>query len=318
MKAVIYEAKGPPPVFRMVDIPKPVPLKDEVIVKVHTSSVNSWDWEMLDKEPAKAYTGKRGDRQYKVLGADVAGIVDSVGSEITKFKPGDEVFGDLCSCAWGGFGEYTRAREHDIRHKPKELSFVEAAAIPQAGLLAYQGLNSFGGIKPGDKVLINGAGGGVGSIAIQIAKNAGAEVTGVDRGDKLEFMKELGADHVIDYEKEDFTHNGQKYNLILDMKCLRSIGQYRRSLAPGGSCALIGGKISKLFTAAFFGSLGRKKVKLVIYRANKGLVDLAKMAVDGKIKIIIDKTYPLEKVSEAIEYIAEGNVKGKIVVTIVE
>lgn len=318
VKAVIYEAKGPPPVFRMKNIDKPVPLKDEIIVRVHASSVNSWDWEQMVKSPSRVYTGKRGDPKYKVLGADIAGTVDSVGSEITKFKPGDEVFGDLCTCAWGGFGEYARAREFDIIHKPRELSFVEAAAIPQAGLLAFQGLTKDSGIQPGDKVLINGAGGGVGSFAIQLSKNMGAIVTGVDRTDKLEFMKKSGADHVIDYTKEDFTRNGQTYDYILDIKVLRSLGSYRKSLAPGGRCAFIGGKTPKLFMAVFFGSLNSKKVRLVLYKPNQGLEELTQMVLEGKIGIVIDRTYPLEKVSEAIQYFGGGNVKGKIVIMLKE
>ena len=316
MKAIVYTERGPPPIFKQIDIEIPVPRDDEVLVKVHAASVNSWDWELTPKKPSSVYLGRRSNPQYKIMGADVAGTVEAAGKDVKSFKPGDEVFGDLCSSGWGGYAEYTCAKEKALLSKPKSMSFEEAAATPQAGLLALQSFNKFGPMKPGHRVLINGAGGGAGTFAIQIAKHYGAEVTGVDTMEKFNIMRSLGADHVIDYKKEDFTKNGQLYDMILDVKATRSVSAFKRSLRPKGRCYIIGGKPSKIIKAVLFGSLGSKKVKLVIYRPNKDLDKLVNLIEAGKVKPIIDKQFPLSEVGQAIQYLGDGHVKGKIVITV--
>jgi len=316
MRAITFTSPGPPPVFKLINIEIPTPKDDEVLVKVFATGVNSWDWELTPKKPPRVYLGKRANQDYRIMGADVAGVVESVGKDVTRFKPGDEVFGDLCQGGWGGYAEYVRAMENALILKPAEMTFEEAAATPQAGLLALQGLRKFGDIRPGYKILINGAGGGVGSFAIQLGKLYGAEVTGVDNAEKLEMMRSLGADHVIDYRKEDFSKNGQTYDLIIDMKGQRSISAYKRSLRPKGRCYLVGGKPSAVIKAALFGRFGSKKVGIIIYKPNKGLEDLADLIVTGKVKPIIDKSYPLEQVGEAITHLGDGHVKGKVVISV--
>ena len=268
MKAIVYTERGPPAVFKQIEIEIPTPKDDEVLIKVHASSVNSWDWEFLRKKPSMVSLGRRSDQRYKILGADIAGQVEAVGNDVKQFRPGDEVFGDLCNSGWGGFAEYVCAREKALLLKPASMTFEQAAAIPQASLLAFQGLRK-GQIQQGQKVLLNGAGGGVGSFAIQIAKSIGAEVTGVDSTAKLDMMRLIGADQVIDFIKEDFTKRGQDYDLILDVVASRSLSDYRRSLRPGGKCVLVGGSISVVFKALFFGSFGSKKVVALLYKPNK-------------------------------------------------
>jgi len=313
MKAITYTERGPPPVFQQIEIEKPVPRDDEVLIKVHATSVNSWDWEMLRYKPSRTSLGKRSDSRYKIMGADIAGIVEAIGKDVNKFKPGDEVFGDLCNSGWGGYAEYVCGMESSLLPKPAFMTFEEAAATPQAGLLALQGLQKFGELS-GKKVLINGAGGGVGTFAIQIAKHYGAEVTGIDSAAKQELMKSLGADHVINYKKEEFTKNKLAYDLIIDVKGIFSISEYRHSLRPGGKCFLIGGPTLKIFKVVFFGSLGSKKVKLVLYKPNKGLDKLISLIENDKVKPIIDKQYILSEVGQAIQYLGEGHIKGKIVI----
>ena len=316
MKAITYTERGPPSIFQQIDIEIPVPKNDEVLVKIRAASVNSWDWELMIYEPSRVRLGKRSDKRYRILGADVAGVVEAVGNKVERFKPGDEVFGDLCSSGWGGFAEYTCAKEKALLSKPKSMSFEEAAATPQAGLLALQSFNKFGILKSGQKVLINGAGGGAGTFGIQIAKHFGAEVTAVDAQEKFPLMRALGADHVIDYKEEDFTKNGLQYDMILDVKASHSLSEYRTVLRPKGKCLLIGGEIPKLMKALFFGSFSSKKINLVVYRSNKDLGKLADLIVAGKVKPIIDKQYPLSEVGQAIQYLGDGHVKGKIVITV--
>ena len=316
MKAITFTSPGSPPVFEQVEIAEPIPGEDEVLLKVHAASVNSWDWEMTPKKPSMVYLGKRSNPDHRIMGADVAGTVKAVGTDVTRFKPGDEVFGDLCADGWGGYAEYVCARERALVLKPPTMTFQEAAATPQAGLLAFQGFRKYGTLGLGQSVLINGAGGGVGSFAIQMAKSYGAKVTGVDSAAKLDFMSSLGADHVIDYRKEDFSKSKSQYDFILDMKCSRSVADYRHSLRPGGKCFLIGGKPSRLLMAVSLGSLASKKVKLVMYKPNKYLEDLVKIIETGKVKPIIDRTYPLSDVGAAIRYIGDGHVMGKVVITV--
>jgi len=320
MKAIVYTERGPPPVFKQIEVEIPTPKDDEVLVKVNATSVNSWDWELLRTRPSMVSLGKRSDPRYKILGADIAGRVEAVGRDVKQFKPGDEVFGDLCQSGWGGFAEYVCARENALSLKPASMTFEEAAAVPQAGLLALQGLRKKRQIQPGQKVLINGAGGGVGTFAVQIAKSYGAEVTGVDSTSKLDMMRSIGADHVIDYTKEDYTKSGQRYDLILDMKGYRSIFDYRRALRPRGIFVMVGGSWGLSFKLIFLGPLisiiGRKKMGILAYKPNKDLASLIDLIDAGKVVPVIDRRYPLSEVAEALRYLGEGHAKGKLVITV--
>jgi len=315
MKAIVYTERGPPAVFQQIDVEIPTPRNDEVLVKVHAASVNSWDWELLRKKPPMVSLGRRSDRRYKILGADIAGQVEAIGKDVKQLRPGDEVFGDLCNSGWGGFAEYVCARENALLLKSASMTFEQAAAIPQAGLLALQGLRK-GQIKQGQKVLLNGAGGGVGSFALQIAKSIGAEVTAVDSTTKLDMLRSIGADHVIDYTKEDFTKKGQTYDLILDVAASRSLSNFKHSLRPKGKCVLIGGSMSVIFKALFFGSFGSKKVVCLLYKPNKDLAIIKDLFETGKVIPVIDRRYPLSEVGEAIRHLGDGHVKGKIVITV--
>jgi NADPH:quinone reductase-like Zn-dependent oxidoreductase len=320
MKAVTFSAKGPPPVFELIDIDVPTPREDEVLVRVHATSVNSWDWELTPKEPSRVVLGGRADKRYRILGCDVAGTVEAVGKEVRRFKPGDAVFGDLSNSGFGGFAEYTCAREGSLMTKPASMTFEEAAATPQAGLLALHGLRKRKAILAGERILINGAGGGVGTFAIQIAKSHGAEVTGVDRSDKFDMMRSIRADHVLDYREVDFTAGEERYDLILDPKMDRSMFAYRRVLRPGGNYVVVGGKISRIMPLILFGWLvslfGSRKLSLLLLKQNRDLDLLIGMIEAGKVRPIIDRTFPLTEVDKAIAWLGDGHVKGKVVVTI--
>jgi len=316
MKAIVYTERGPPAVFKQMEVEIPTPRDDEVLVKVHAASVNSWDWELLRKKPSMVSLGRRSDRRYKIFGADIAGKVEAVGKAVTQFRPGDEVFGDLCNSGWGGFAEYVCAREKALLLKPASMTFEQAAATPQAGLLALQGPSKKEQIKPGQKILINGAGGGVGTFAVQLAKSYGAEVTGVDSKEKLDMLRSIGADHVIDYTKKDFTKKGQTYDRILDVVASCSLSNYKHSLRPKGKCVLIGGSMSVIFKALFFGSFGSKKVVCLLYKPNKDLTFMKELFETGKVVPVIDRSYPLSEVGEAIRHLGEGHVKGKVVITV--
>ena len=320
MKAVVYKERGPPVVFQLIEIEKPTPRDDEVLIKVHAASVNSWDWELLRHKPSMVSLGTRSDPRYKILGADVAGRVEAAGKDAKRFRPGDEVFGDLCNSGWGGYAEYVCARENALMSKPTSMTFEEAAATPQAGLLALQGLHNKGHIQPGQKVLINGAGGGVGTFAVQIAKSFGAEVTGVDSTMKLDLIRSIGADHVIDYTKEDYTKSGQRYDLILDVKVHRSIFDYTHALCPRGTFLLVGGSWARILQLLLLGPLirmsGGKKMGILAYKPNKDLAFLVDLIETGKVVPVIDRCYPLTDVPEALRYLGEGHVKGKVVITV--
>ena len=320
MKAIVYTEYGPPAVFQLIEVDKPTPKDDEVLVKVYAASVNSWDWELLSKKPSMVSLGKRSDPRYKILGADIAGQVEAVGRNVKQFQPGDEVFGDLCQSGFGGFAEHVCARENALALKPASMTFEEAAAVPQAGLLALQGLRNKGQIQPGQKVLINGAGGGVGTFAVQIAKSFGAEVTGVDSTMKLDMMRSIGADHVIDYTQEDYTKNGQRYDLILDVKVYRSIFDYKRALRPRGTFLAVGGSWARIFQLLLLGPLirmgGGKKMGILAYKPNKDSAFLIDLIEAGKVVPVIDRRYPLSEVPEALRYLGEGHALGKVVITV--
>jgi NADPH:quinone reductase-like Zn-dependent oxidoreductase len=284
--------------------------------------VNRSDWEALVGKPLYARVGGLLRPGQNIPGSDIAGRVEAVGRNVTLFQPGDQVFG-LLSTYSGGFAEYACASEKALALKPSGLTFEEAAAIPQAGLIAMQGIREKGQVQAGQQVLINGAGGGAGMIAIQLAKSAGAEVTGVDNAGKLDFMRSLGADHVIDYSREDFTKNGKEYDLVLDVIAYRSVFAYRRAVKPGGNYFFVGGSVATIFQLLLLGSWIRrrtgKKMRLLAVETNrKHLVQMAELCEAGKIVLAIDRRYPLREVPEALRYLGEGHAKGKLVITLDE
>ena len=255
MKAMVYGKYCSPAVLRLEEVQKPAPDDDEVLIRVHASSVNSWDWDLVRGRPYLARIGAFRKPRYKILGADIAGRVEAVGRGVRRFQAGDEVFGDISGCGWGGFAEYVCARADVLALKPPSMTFEEAASLPQAGLLALQGLRTYGEPLPGQRVLINGAGGGVGTFGIQVAKSLGAEVTGVDIAEKFDVMRSVGADHVIDYMREDFTRGGQRYDLILDVTAQRSMFDYRRALTPRGVYVGVGGATGRMLQGGAAGGM---------------------------------------------------------------
>ena len=323
MKAWVLTKYGLPEFFELQEMVKPVPKANEVLVKVHAVSINSWDWEVLIAKPFvnRLMFGLLKPTKIKILGCDIAGWVEAVGKNVKQFKNGDEVFGDLSRCGWGGFAEYVSASEDTLTLKPASMTFGQAAAAPQAGLLALQGLCYNGQVQPGQKVLINGASGGVGSFAVQLAKSLGAVVTGVCSTKKMDFVRSLGADHLIDYTQEDFTKNGQSYDRILDVKGYHSIFDYKRALSSKGVYVMAGGSTALVNQVMFLGPLismtSSKKMGLLLHKANKGLDDLVKFIDSGKVIPIIDKTYSLSEVPEAMQYFGEGQHKGKVVISVV-
>jgi len=322
MKAIVYEKYGPPSVLQLKEVAKPTPKDNEVLVKVHAASVNDWDWGLLKGTPFVNRLVVSGllKPKIKILGGDIAGRVEAVGRNAKQFQPGDEVLGDLSGCGFGAFAEYVCARENALVLKPASMTFEEAAAVPQAAVLALQGLRDKGKIQPGQKVLINGAGGGAGTFAVQIAKSFGAEVTGVDSTRKLDIMRSIGADHVIDYTQEDFTKNGQRYDWILDFAAHHSIFDYKRALSPKGIYVMVGGSAATFLQTLFLGPLismiGNKKMGLLAHKPNKDLAFMKELFEAGKVKPIIDKRYPLSEIPEALRYFGKGHNRGKVVITV--
>jgi len=295
----------------------PTPMDDEVLINVRAASINSWDWDLVRGEPFIIRLWGLQKPKYTIPGADYAGRIESVGKAVTLFKPGDDVFGDLCENSFGAFAEYTCARENALTIKPPSMTFEQAAATPQAGLMALQSLSDKGHLKAEQKVLINGAAGGVGTFAVQIAKSMGAEVTGVDSALKLDKLLALGADYVIDYTREDFTRNGKGYDIIIDVVSNRSISEYKRSLNTGGIFIMIGGTMRSIFQIMFlrkFLSDSDKKLTMLPYRANKGLDFMIELFESGKVVPVIDKVFHLAETPEAFRYYASGQFKGKIVI----
>lgn len=320
MKAVVYTAYGPTSVLQYKDVDNPTPKEDEVLINVQAVSVNRSDWEGLIGKPLYARIGGLRRPRSHILGSDIAGRVEAVGENVTRLQPGDEVFGLLWGYK-GGFAEYVCTRERAMALKPAGLTFEEAAAIPQAGVIALQGVRDKGQVQPGQQVLINGAGGGGGMFAVQLAKLAGAEVTGVDNAGKLDFMRSLGADHVIDYSREDFTKSGKQYDLILDLIAHRSVFAYKRALKPNGRYLFVGGSVFTLFQISLLGPLIRRatgrSIRLLAVRPNlEDLVHIAELCSAGKITPVIDRRYPLSEVPQALQYLGEGHAKGKIVITV--
>jgi NADPH:quinone reductase-like Zn-dependent oxidoreductase len=322
VKAIVYREYGSPDVLSLQDIPMPVPGDDEVLVQVQGSSVNDYDWHLLTGKPWVNRAGGLFRPKHQVLGCDVAGRVAAVGRAVTRFRPGDEVFGDMSACGFGAFAEYVRAPQRALAPKPAALSYQQAAAVPQAGSLAVLGLRGRRPIQPGHQVLINGAGGGVGTFAVQIAKTLGAEVTGVDRAAKLDTVRAVGADHVIDFTTGDFTRNRRAYDLIVDVAANRPMYAYRRALKPGGVCAIIGGSIPRVTLALAAGPclslFGSKKVGVPLLRANnpQDVALLTRLLQAGSIAPVIDSVFPLTDIATAFRRFGAQQHTGKIVITI--
>ncbi len=320
MKAMVFTKYGSPDVLELKEVEKPAPKDDEVLIRVHAASLNEWDHGALEGGDLinRLIFGLRRPKK-QILGSDIAGRIEAVGKAVQQFRPGDEVFGDL-SGRWGGFAEYVCARENAVALKPPKMTFEQAAAIPQAALLALQGLRLMGRLQPGQKLLINGAGGGVGTFAIQLAKPDGVEVTAVDRAEKLELLRALGADHVIDYAREDFTRNGRRYDLILDVKTTRSIFDCARALNPGGTYVTVGGDMARLLQALllrpWLSMTRNKRILLLSLKPNRGLDEINTLFEQGKIMPVIDGTYSLSEVPDAFRHYATGRHQGKVVITL--
>jgi NADPH:quinone reductase-like Zn-dependent oxidoreductase len=319
MKAIVYTKYGTPDVLELKEINKPIAKDDEVLIRVYAVSLNDWDLGLLHGDFVNRILNGFVKPKIKILGSDIAGIVEAVGKNVKMFRPGDKVFGDL-SGSWGGFAEYVCAYENTLAIMPQSMTFEEAASIPQAAMLAVQGLIDKGNIQSGQKLLINGAGGGVGTFAVQIARLYGVEITGVDSPAKLEMLRSLGFDDVIDYTREDFTKNGKQYDLILDVKTNRSIFDYARALRPNGIYVTVGGSLSRLFQALVLGPLismtHKKKIAIVALKPNKDLKYMSELFEAGKMKPLIDGPYKLADVPKTFRLFDEGRHKGKVVITV--
>lgn len=322
MKAIVYTKYGPPDVLQLQEVEKPAPKDDEVLVRVRAASVNAADVHFLRADPflIRLTSGLFQPRN-TILGADIAGRVEAVGKNVKQFKPGDEVFGDISASGWGGFAEYVCAREGALVLKPTRMSFEQAAAVPMAAVTALQGLRDKGQIQRGQKVLVNGASGGVGTFAVQIAKSFGAQVTGVCSTKKVEMVRSLGADQVIDYTREDFTQNGERYDLILAANGYHPISDYRRALTPNGTYVMSGGSANQMFEAMLQGSWismrGSNKMGNLLAKPNQKDLGFVKELVEaGKVVPMIDRCYPLSEVPEALRYLEQGHAKGKVLITI--
>lgn len=319
MKAIVYEKYGSPDVIELKEVEKPVPKDEEVLIKVYAASVNAYDWHFLSADIflIRLMGGGLLRPKNTRLGADIAGRVETVGRNTQQFQPGDEVFGEI---SHGGFAEYVSGPERVLALKPANLSFEAAAAVPMAALTALQGLRDVGQIKPGQKVLIQGAAGGVGTFAVQLAKYFGAEVTAVCSTRNLDQARSIGADHVIDYTKEDFTKNGQPYDLILGVNGYHPISAYRRALTPKGIYVMAGGTPAQIFEAMLLGpwmsKTGGKKMGGVSAKVDQNDLSFLKGLLEaGKIVPVIDRRYPLSETAEALRYLGGGHARGKVVIT---
>jgi len=324
MKAIVCYNYGSPDVLKLEEVEKPTPSDDEVLVKVHAASAGAWDWHGLRADPflVRLMGGGLLKPKNKILGSEIAGRVEAVGRNAKQFQPGDEVFGDLSGCGLGGFAEYVCVPENVLALKPASTTFEEAAAVPVAAVTALQGLRDKGQIQPGQKVLINGASGGVGTFAVQIAKSFGAEVTGVCSTRNLDMARSIGADHVIDYTQEDFTKSGQRYDLILAANGYHPISDYKRALSPKGIYVCSGGSMAQVFQAMLLGPLismtGSKKMgSMGVAKPNKkDLVFMKELLEAGEVVPVIDRRYTLSEVPEALRYLEEGHAQGKVVITV--
>ncbi len=318
MKAIVYTKFGPPDVLQLKEVEKPTPKDNEILIKVRAASVNPYDWRHMRPDPFFIRFMGAGlfKPKHKILGADMAGQVEAVGGQVKQFRPGDEVFGDG---SYGGFAEYACAAEDRFVSKPAYLTFEEAAAVPMAALTALQGLRDHGQIQAGQKVLINGASGGVGTFAVQIAKSFDTEVTGVCSTTKMDLVRSLGADQVIDYTQEDITSNKRQYDLIFDVAAYRPISAYKRILSSGGIYVLAGGSVARIFQLMLKSMAGAKNKRMRVMVAKisqKDLLFILELISAGKVRPIIDKRFPLSETAEAVRYLEEGRARGKVVITV--
>lgn len=318
MKAIVLSRYGSPDQLELKDIEKPMPKDGEVLVNVHATTVNDWDWCLVRGTPfyIRLLCGWR-KPNIPIPGAEVAGRIEAVGQNVTQFQVGDAVYGDISECGFGGFAEYVCVQETALASMPENMTFTEAAAIPHAAMLAVQGLA--GQLQPGQKLLINGAGGGVGTLGVQIANAIGVkDVTGVDRASKFALMRSVGFTHTIDYTQTDFTAGQERYDLILDTKTNRSPFKYLSVLKPGGTYVTVGGLTPRLFQLLLFGPIIRwltqKTVRLVALQPNKDLAYINELLAAGQLKPIIDGPYPLSEVPRLIQYFGTGQHQGKVVI----
>lgn len=311
MKAVVYEKHGAPDPLAFCEVEKPVPADNEVLVKIYAASVNAGDYRSMrmGSIPKK-----------KIFGSDIAGVVEAVGCNVRKFMPGDEVAGDISECGLGGFAEYVTVPERALAPKSAQISFEQAAALPVAAVTALQALRNIGKLRPGQKVLLCGAGGGVGTFAVQIAQYFGAEVTAVCSAGNVESVRSLGANHVVDYTREDFTKSGKRYDLVVVVNGAQPLSAYKRALTPKGTTVVVGGALSQVIKAMLLGpflSLRGRKVRILAAKPNtKDLEFIAKLVADGNIKPVIDRRYPLSETAKAVRYLSEGHAHGKVIITV--
>jgi len=317
VKAVVRDKYGPPELLRLDDVPTPVAGDREVLVRVHAASVNAGDWHLMRGDPflVRLMFGLFRPK-HRVLGSDIAGHVEAVGKDVQRFRVGDEVFGLLSECGFGAFAEYVSAPEDALAGKPAGTTFEEAAAVPCAATTALQALRLKGAVQPGQKVLVNGASGGVGTFAVQIAKSLGAEVTGVTSTRNTGLVRSLGADHVVDYTQDDFTRSGKRYDLILDAAAFRSVVDYRGALSAEGRYVMIGGSTGRFFEMMLLGPFLPRMHTLLSKASQEDLVFLKDLVEARKLKAVIDRRYPLAEVPDAIRYVEEGHARGKVVVTV--
>ena len=324
MKAIVYHEYGSPDVLQLKEVEQPTPKEGEALVKIHATSVNKGDWYALTGKPFLVHlTDGLFKPKDKILGMEAAGRIEAIGRDVKQFQPGDEVYGDISWCGKGGFAEYVSVPENLLALKPANLSFEESATVPVAAIAALQGIRDIGEIQPGQKVLINGGSGGVGTFAVQIAKSFGTEVTAVCSTRSLEMARSF-ADNVIDYTQEDFTQNGQLYDLIIGVNGHNSLSDIKRALSPEGTYVCIGGPISHIFQSNALGPLmskkGGKQIKglVSVKQGQKDLVVMKELIEAGKVVPVIDRRYTLSETAEAFRYFGEGHAKGKVVITVVE
>jgi len=321
MKAIVFNQYGTPDVLKLANVLAPTPKDGQVLIRVFAASVNSADYRLLSGPIPRLMGFGLLRPKDKIMGADIAGRIEAVGKNVTRFKPGDEVFGDIAT-GFGGFAEYICARESILVKKPANLTFEQAAAVPMAAVTALQGLRK-GGIKPGDHVAVVGASGGVGTFMVQIAKSFGAEVTAISSTKKMEGLRTLGADHVIDYTHEDFTRSGQRYDLILAVNGYRPLADYRRALKPQGKYVMVGGEGRQIFESLVKGPLvsrrGGQTVTNLAATPNADDLSFVKDLIEaGKVTPVIDRTYPLENTAEAVRYVGGSRAAGKVIIQIQE
>jgi NADPH:quinone reductase-like Zn-dependent oxidoreductase len=320
MKAIVRETYGPPDVLHLAEVPRPALRDGEVLVRVHAASSNAGDWHLLRGTPLpfRLVAGLRRPK-FKIIGTDIAGRVEAVGRNVTQFRPGDEVFGELSRCGFSAYAEFAAAPEKALALKPANLSFEEAATLPTAGCTALQGLRK-GRIQRAHRVLINGASGGVGTFAVQIAKAFGAEVTAVCSTGNVDMVRSIGADHVIDYTKDDFATHGHRYDSILAANGDRSIWDYRRALSADGCYAMTGGSNRQLIDVLLLGpllSIGRQRFGNVLMKPTQAdLLVLKDLCETGKVRPVIDRRFPLSEVASAVRYVENGHARGKVVITV--